>query len=160
MTPRRQTAVVIGGGLGGLAVALRLAAAGRRVIVCEAGPTLGGKMNRWSSDGFVFDTGPSLITMPWVFAELFDAAGSRIDDHLRLERLDPLARYVFADGTAFEYGGEHAGAGWRPSGSSNRRMSPASGRSCTSARASSNCRTRRSSGERHSSRPTARRCGR
>lgn len=105
MTSRQQAAVVIGGGLGGLAVALRLAATGRRVVVCEAGPTLGGKMNRWSSDGFVFDTGPSLITMPWVFAELFDAAGSRMDDHLRLERLDPLARYVFADGTAFEYGG-------------------------------------------------------
>ena len=57
-------AVVIGGGLGGLAVALRLSAAGWRVTVCESGPACGGKMNQWSDGGFTFDTGPSLITMP------------------------------------------------------------------------------------------------
>ena len=65
--------VVIGGGLGGLAVALRLRARGFAVTVFEAGPTFGGKMNRWESQGFTFDTGPSLITMPWVFEDLFRA---------------------------------------------------------------------------------------
>jgi phytoene desaturase len=97
-------AAVIGGGLGGVAVALRLAAAGWRVSVCESGPTFGGKMNRWSAAGFTFDTGPSLITMPWVFSDLFAAAGSRMADHLELVRMEPLATYVFDDGTRFEYG--------------------------------------------------------
>lgn len=96
--------MVIGGGLGGLAVAVRLSAAGWRVTVCEQGTTPGGKMNRWCAGGFTFDTGPSLITMPWVFDELFAAAGSRLADHVTLTRLDPLARYVFDDGTSFDYG--------------------------------------------------------
>ena len=95
---------IIGGGLGALAAALRLSAAGWRVTVCEAGPSFGGKMNRWSAEGFTFDTGPSLITMPWVFEDLFAVAGARLDDHLELVKMEPLARYVFNDGTAFEYG--------------------------------------------------------
>lgn len=97
-------AAVVGGGLGGLAAALRLAKAGWRVSVCESGSTFGGKMNRWSAQGFTFDTGPSLITMPWVFADLFTAAGARMEDHLELVRMEPLARYVFDDGTSFDYG--------------------------------------------------------
>ena len=67
MRAKTRSVVVIGGGLGGLAVALRLRAAGWRVTVCEQGPRLGGKMNCWEREGFRFDTGPSLITMPWVF---------------------------------------------------------------------------------------------
>lgn len=98
-----RRAVIIGGGLGGLAAALRLRASGWRVLVCEAGPRMGGKMNRWTSNGFTFDTGPSLITMPWVFADLFAAAGSRIEDHLELIPLTPLAHYVYADGVSFTY---------------------------------------------------------
>ena len=97
-------AVVIGGGLGALAIALRLSAAGWRVTVCESGPAFGGKMNQWSNAGFTFDTGPSLITMPWVFADLFTATGARMDEHLELVRMEPLAKYVFDDGTCFEYG--------------------------------------------------------
>ncbi len=97
-------AVVIGGGLGGLAVALRLSAAGWRVTVCDSGSTFGGKMNQWSDGGFTFDTGPSLITMPWVFADLFTAAGTRMDEHIELIRMEPLARYVFDDGTSLDYG--------------------------------------------------------
>lgn len=100
-----RRAVVIGAGLGGLAVALRLAGAGWRVTLCEQGPAAGGKMNRWTASGFTFDTGPSLITMPWVFEELFAAAGARLSDHLALTRIDPLARYVFDDGTTFDYTG-------------------------------------------------------
>jgi phytoene desaturase len=98
-----RRAVIIGGGLGGLATALRLRARGWDVTVCEAGPTLGGKMNRWSSAGFTFDTGPSLITMPWVFADLFHAAGERIEDHIELVRLPSLADYVYPDGERFRY---------------------------------------------------------
>jgi phytoene desaturase len=96
-------AVIAGGGLGGLAVALRLQSAGWQATVCEAGPTFGGKMNRWSKDCFHFDTGPSLITMPWVFRETFAAAGGSLEDHVELQPLDPIAEYRFDDGTRFEY---------------------------------------------------------
>ncbi len=92
---------IIGGGLGGLATGIRLASRGYRVTVCEAGPTFGGKMNRWQQCGFTFDTGPSLITMPHVFHETFEAAGERMEDHLELVRLDPVAEYIWPDGTRF-----------------------------------------------------------
>ncbi len=98
-----KDAVIVGGGLGGLATALRLAAAGWRVTVCEQGRAFGGKMNCWEQDGFRFDTGPSLITMPWVFAELFEACGAKLTEHVELTPMSPLADYVFADGTRFTY---------------------------------------------------------
>ncbi len=100
---KARRAVVIGGGLGGLATALRLAAAGWEVEVCESGPRFGGKMNTFERDGFRFDTGPSLITMPWVFEELFEAAGSKLSEHVKLAPVAPLADYVFDDGTRFTY---------------------------------------------------------
>ncbi|HEX8634132.1 MAG TPA: phytoene desaturase family protein [Pyrinomonadaceae bacterium] len=100
---KRKQAIIIGGGLGGLATALRLARAGWRVTVCEQSCAPGGKMNRWEEGGFRFDTGPSLITMRWVFAELFEAAGARMDEHLELIPMRPLADYVYDDGTRFQY---------------------------------------------------------
>ena len=99
----KKRAVIIGGGLGGLAAALRLAAAGWHVTVCEQGETFGGKMNYWSEGGYRFDTGPSLITMPWVFQELFETANSRLQDHVELIQMHPLAQYVYDDGTRFQY---------------------------------------------------------
>ncbi len=98
-------AVIIGAGLGGLATALRLAVRGWQVDIVERGGQPGGKMNRWQSEGFTFDTGPSLITMPEVFGELFQLAGTDITDHVELRRLDPVARYVYPSGLDFEYGG-------------------------------------------------------
>lgn len=98
-----KQAVVIGGGLGGLAVALRLAAKGWQVTVCEQGTTFGGKMNLWQEQGFRFDTGPSLITMPWIFAELFSDIGSDIKDHLELMHVHPISDYIYPDGTKFRY---------------------------------------------------------
>jgi phytoene desaturase len=100
---KQKRVVIIGGGLGGLATALRLAASGWLVTVCEQGESFGGKMNRWSERGYRFDTGPSLITMPWVFEELFQAAGSRLEDHLELIQPHPLAEYVYPDGARFTY---------------------------------------------------------
>ena len=99
----KRRAVVIGSGLGGLAAALRLAARGWRVTVCEQGATFGGKMNSFECDGFRFDTGPSLITMPWVFEELFASAGTSLAEHVSLTPVTPLADYVFDDGTRFTY---------------------------------------------------------
>ncbi len=102
----QQHALIIGGGLGGLATALRLSVQGWSVTVCEGGATVGGKLNRWSRDGFIFDTGPSLITMPWVFEELFEEAGSNLKEHVELIPLNPLADYVYPDGTCFTYSTE------------------------------------------------------
>jgi diapolycopene oxygenase len=102
----KKKAVVIGAGLGGLAVAGRLAALGWRVTVCEQGVSLGGKMNRWRVAGYTFDTGPSLITMPWVFGELFAALGERAEDHVRFMRVNPMAEYHYPDGTRFAHTGD------------------------------------------------------
>lgn len=93
--------VVVGAGVGGLAAAARLAAAGHTVTLLEAAPVVGGKLGRFEKDGFAFDTGPSLLTMPQVFRDLFAETGGWPGD-LELERLDPIARYRFADGTAFD----------------------------------------------------------
>ncbi len=94
--------IVIGAGMGGLAAAIRLAVQGHRVTIFEQGPGPGGKLNRWVADGWTFDTGPSLLTMPWVLRELFAAAGRNLDDALTLDRVDPICRYEFADGAHLE----------------------------------------------------------
>ena len=102
--------IVIGGGVGGLAAAIRLATAGVRVTLLEKNATLGGKLNLWEvthpgrpgERPFRFDTGPSLLTLPFVFEQLFAAAGERLADHLELVRLDPIARFVWGDGATFE----------------------------------------------------------
>jgi phytoene dehydrogenase-like protein len=92
---------IIGGGLGGLGLAVRLAARGVHVTLLEHGPRLGGKMNLHEAEGFRFDTGPSLVTMPFAFQETFAAAGERLEDHVELCKLDPVAEYVYPDGTRF-----------------------------------------------------------
>jgi phytoene desaturase len=118
--------VVVGAGVGGLAVAIRLAAAGRQVIVLERNDVTGGKLASTHHDGFAFDTGPSLLTMPHVFDELLRLAGTSLDDELDLVRLDPQFRYRWTDGSelavpddataraaAFDDLSPGAGAGWR-----------------------------------------------
>lgn len=93
--------IVIGAGLGGLAAAIRLAAQGRQVLVLEKNERVGGKLNLLHEAGYTFDTGPSLLTMPWVIEELFTAAGRRMDDYLALEQIEPTCRYFWPDGTHF-----------------------------------------------------------
>ncbi|MCM3886417.1 NAD(P)/FAD-dependent oxidoreductase [Frankia sp. R82] len=92
--------VVIGAGVGGLATAARLAAVGHDVTICEQGTMVGGKLGWYERGGYGFDTGPSLLTMPHVFEDLFAATGGPPgQDELELRRLDPIASYRFADGT-------------------------------------------------------------
>lgn len=98
-----RQAVVIGGGLGGLATALRLCVRGWQVVLCEQNTQLGGKMNLFTQDGLRFDTGPSLITMPWIFQELFADAGEDIDSYIAFVPVQPLGKYVFSDGSQFVY---------------------------------------------------------
>jgi diapolycopene oxygenase len=94
--------IVIGAGVGGLSAAVRLAARGCKVKVIERLPRVGGKLNLLEDAGFTFDTGPSLFTLPWVFEELFAAAGERLSDHLELIRLEPVCRYFYPDGSGFD----------------------------------------------------------
>jgi phytoene desaturase len=101
-------AVVVGAGLGGLAAAIRLARTGARVTVLEKNERPGGKMDVVREAGFTFDTGPSLLTMPFVLRDLFAAAGSALDDHLDLVPLDPLCRYVWPDGARLDASGDPA----------------------------------------------------
>ena len=87
---------VIGAGLGGMAAALRLQAAGAEVTVLEQRPTPGGRAGQIRQDGFTWDTGPSLITMPWVLEETFAAGGLNLSSEVRMQRLDPLYRIRWA----------------------------------------------------------------
>ncbi len=90
---------VVGAGLGGLAAAARLHAAGHQVTVYERSPSVGGKLATYSRDGFRFDTGPSLLTLPQLFAELYAATGDPLEKTLDLERVDPHCHYRFTGGT-------------------------------------------------------------
>jgi phytoene desaturase len=94
--------VVCGAGVGGLAAAVRLAAGGHSVAVLEQGAAPGGKAGRYERDGFRFDTGPSLLTMPWVLRDLFAATGAPVEEELDLVRVEPVTRYRFADGSSVD----------------------------------------------------------
>jgi phytoene desaturase len=91
--------VVIGAGLGGLSAACHLAGRGWDVQVIERGEGPGGRAGRFSRDGFQFDTGPTVMTMPNVLAATFAAVGAETADFVSLRRLDPAYRASFADGS-------------------------------------------------------------
>lgn len=95
------SAVVVGGGVGGLAVAIRLAAAGHDVQLLERSAQVGGKLGRHHAAGFSWETGPSLLTLPAVFDELLGLAGTSLAQACRPVRLDLTCRYHFADGSTF-----------------------------------------------------------
>jgi phytoene desaturase len=92
--------VVIGAGVGGLAAAARLAALGHRVALHERAATHGGKLGEYRRDGFTFDTGPSLLTLPQAFTDLFAATGGPAG--LDIVPVDPACSYRFADGTRLD----------------------------------------------------------
>jgi phytoene desaturase len=91
--------VVIGAGLAGLSAACHLHAHGRSVLVLEAGDLPGGRAGSLQMDGYRFDTGPTVLTMPDLIEDCFRAVGAEMDDHLTLSRVDPMYRACFADGS-------------------------------------------------------------
>ncbi len=93
---------ILGAGIGGLAAAIHLAKAGRRVTIYEQNEQVGGKMGEHRAQGFRWDTGPSVITMRHVFEELFAGAGRDLKDYVTLQPIDPLTRYFFGDGKQFD----------------------------------------------------------
>lgn len=94
--------VVVGAGIGGLTAAIRLASAGRPVLVLEAGDRPGGKADVVTVDGVSFDTGPSLLTLPHVFDDVLRGAGTSLRDEVELLAPDPAFRYVWPDGTVLD----------------------------------------------------------
>lgn len=98
--------IVVGAGVGGLAAALRLRAQGHTVTVLEQADEVGGKLGVIEHDGFVFDTGPSLVTLPHILSELFDDTGAPLSDYLTLQRLPTATRYRFPDGSGLDMPGD------------------------------------------------------
>ena len=99
-------AVVIGSGFGGLAAAVRLGARGYRVTVLERLDAPGGRAGVYRQDGFTFDAGPTVITAPHLFEELWTLCGRRLADDVTLRPVDPYYRIRFDDGTQFDYRGD------------------------------------------------------
>ena len=127
--------VVIGGGVGGLTAAIRLRTLGHHVTVFERRDTVGGKLAIHEHDGYVFDIGPSLVTLPHVFDEVFRTAGTSLDEQVDLVRLDPQFAYHWTDGaslivpdgdddtaSAFDEFAPGAGAQWRAFDERGRRI--------------------------------------
>jgi len=134
---------VIGGGLGGLAAACVLAGRGYRVTLFERNKWLGGKAAVLEQDGFRFDMGPTIITLPSVLRRIFSEAGRRLEDYLELVRLDPQWRCFFDDGSRLDLvqnvdamaakldafsPGNHSGAGYRDFSDLSKRLSDISER--------------------------------
>lgn len=97
------SAIVIGAGFGGIASALRLRAKGYKVTLLERTDQLGGRARVFEKDGFRHDAGPTVITAPFLFDELFELFGKQRSDYIEFVPLNPWYRFYFQDGTTFNY---------------------------------------------------------
>jgi len=102
-THKKLKIAVIGAGFGGLAAANRLAAKGHHVHLFEKRDKLGGRGYQYELNGFKFDGGPTVITAPYMFDEIFKAAGKRREDYFKLVPLDPFYRIFNHEGQSFDY---------------------------------------------------------
>ncbi len=107
-TSKSGRAIVIGSGFGGLAAAVRLGARGWNVTVLERNEQPGGRARVWTDQGFTFDAGPTVITAPFLFEELWELCGKRLSDHVDLRPVAPFYRIRFHDGQSFDYTGDPA----------------------------------------------------
>ena len=99
---QNQHVVIIGAGLGGLSAAISLATEGFTVELIEKNDKVGGKLNSLSKDGFTFDLGPSILTMPHIFDRLFTQAGRQREDDIQFQKVEPHWRNFFEDGTRID----------------------------------------------------------
>ncbi|MDX1438690.1 MAG: phytoene desaturase family protein, partial [Rubricoccaceae bacterium] len=99
-------AVIIGAGFGGLAAAIRLLVRGYRVTVVERLNQPGGRARVFEQDGYKFDAGPTLITAPFLFDELWSLTGRRREDDVEFVPISPFYRIRFDDATTFDYSGD------------------------------------------------------
>jgi phytoene desaturase len=97
--------VVVGGGFGGMAAALRACSKGHQVTLVDRCPRMGGRAQVFERAGFKYDAGPTLLTAPFLFEELFELFNESMQDHVKLVPLKPWYRFEFADGNHFDYGG-------------------------------------------------------
>jgi phytoene desaturase len=100
---RPARVAVVGSGFGGLAVAIRLQAAGVGTVLFEARDKPGGRAYVYEQDGFIFDAGPTVITAPPCLEELFETAGRRLSDYVELLPVNPLYRLIWHDGDTLDY---------------------------------------------------------
>jgi phytoene desaturase len=101
--PRKAHAIVIGAGFGGLAAGIRLAARGYQVTLLDRLDAPGGRAFVYRQDGYTFDAGPTIITVPHLLEELWTLCGQRMSDHVTLKSLDPFYKIRFNDGEIFNY---------------------------------------------------------
>lgn len=103
---KRTRAAVIGSGFGGLSAAIRMQAGGIDAVVFEARDKPGGRAYVYEDQGFVYDGGPTVITAPQIFEELYEVAGQRLSDHVEMLPIDPFYRLIWEDGDTFDYRGD------------------------------------------------------
>jgi phytoene desaturase len=108
VTAEGKRACVIGSGFGGLALAIRLQAAGVQTTVVEARDQPGGRAYHWRKDGFTFDAGPTVITDPAALRELWQMTGHAMADDIELLPVTPFYRLNWPDGTVFDYSNDEA----------------------------------------------------
>ena len=97
--------IVVGSGFGGIAAALRMRAKGYEVTLLEKQADLGGRARVFTKDGFTYDAGPTVVTAPYLFNELFSLFKKNIEDYVKIVPLDLWYRFVFNDGSVFNYSG-------------------------------------------------------
>ena len=97
MAANGQRVVVVGAGVGGLSAALDLAVRGHEVTLVERADAPGGKMRKVMAGGAAIDAGPTVLTMRWIFEELFASAGTRLDAHVSLRPASILARHAWSE---------------------------------------------------------------
>ena len=101
--PKHSDVLVIGAGFGGIAAALRMRAKGYSVTIVDRLQAIGGRAQVFEKGGFRHDAGPTLITAPFLFDELFELFGEKREDHLEFRPLDPWYRFYFHGGKKFDY---------------------------------------------------------
>lgn len=98
----KRNVIVIGTGLGGLSAAISLRQEGYEVTIHEKNAQLGGKLNVLKEQGYTFDLGPSILTLPHIFERLFERSGKKMKDYIPIRTLRPHWRNFFEDGTVLD----------------------------------------------------------